>query len=181
MSATRTALALAGAHPGAMLPCPGCGASVKGENLARHIERTHGGTPDDELPPRLRIEPDAVTLRRRLGLGHRRVALPAQVEVGGMERGRPSAGMTSYADDHNVPYDRVPAGTYLRLSGGGRITVGCRTSTDLRRHWVGWSGGRRRQHLHLRLDAPQFVRLQYALAEQGALTLRDAIGDATLA
>ena len=163
MSAARTALALAAAHPGAMLPCPGCGASVRGENLARHIERTHGGAPDDELPSRLRIEPGAATLRRRFGLGRRRVALPARVEVGGMERGRPSAGMTSYADEYNVPYDRVPAG----ISGGGRITIGCRTSTDIRRHWTGWGGGRRRQHVHIRLDPPQFVRLQYALAEQG--------------
>ena len=181
MSATRTALALAAAHPAAMLPCPGCGASVKGENLARHLEKTHGGSPDDGLPSRLRVEPGAVTLRRRFGLGRRRVALPAEVEVGGVTKGRISAGMSSYADDYDVPYDKVPAGTYLRLSGGGRITIGCRTSTDVRRHWAGWGGGRRRQHVHLRLDAPQFVRLQDALAEQGALTLRDAIGDTTLA
>ncbi len=45
MFATRTALALAAAHPAAMLPCPGCGASVKGESLVRHLAKTQGGSP----------------------------------------------------------------------------------------------------------------------------------------
>jgi hypothetical protein len=174
VSATRTALA--DSHPAAMLPCPGCGASVRGENLARHLETTHGGSPDGGLPSRLRVEPGAVTLRRRFGLGRRRAALPAEVEVGGVAKGRISAEISSYADEYDGPYDKVPAGTYLRLAGGGSITIGCRTSTDIRRHWAGWSGGRRRQHVHLRLDASQFVRLQYARA----LALRDARSDTTL-
>jgi hypothetical protein len=176
MPATSAAPALAAAHPAAMLPCPVCAASVKGENLAGHLGKQHGGDGAAALPPRLRVEPGSITLRRRFGLGRRRVALPARVEVGGLKKGRVSAGMTGYADDYNVPYDSVPAGTYLRLTNGGSITIGCRTSTDVRRHWTGWTQGRRRQTAHLRLDAPAFVRVQYALAEQGVLTLRDTDG-----
>jgi len=37
------ALALASEHPQASLPCPACAASVKGVNLASHLERTHAG------------------------------------------------------------------------------------------------------------------------------------------
>lgn len=156
-----------------MQPCPVCAASVKGENLPRHLEKTHPGSPDTApLPGRLRIEPGAVILRRRFGIGQRRVSLPATVEIGGLTKSRPSAGMTSYADDFNVPHDDVAAGTYLRLSSNGSIVISCRQSTSVRKHWTGWTPGPRRRRAHLRLDAPTFVALQYALAAQGALTLR---------
>lgn len=179
MPATRAALELAARHPSAMLPCPACAAGVKAENLARHLDRTRPGSPvgGSALPSRLRVEPGAVTLRRRFLRGHRRVTLPAKVEVGGSVKGRISAGMTSCADDYNVPYDDVRSGTYLRLSDGASITIACRTSTDVRRHWTGWTSGRARRRAHLRLDAPDFVRLQYALAGLGVLTLRDGAAD----
>jgi hypothetical protein len=148
---------------------------VRGENLARHLERTHpGGGGEAPWPSRLRVEPGRITVRGRLGLTRRRVTLPAAAEIGGMSKGRPSAGMTSYADEFNVPHDRVPDGVYLRLTNGGSVTIACRTGTGVRRHWTGWTPGRRRQHAQIRLDAPAFVRLQYALAEQGVLTPRDA-------
>jgi hypothetical protein len=120
-----------GQPPSAMLPCPACAASVKAENLARHLDKTHPESPGGTaaLPSRLRVESGAVTLRRRFALGHRRVTLPAEVEVGSLVKGRISAGMTSYADGYNVPHDDVRSGTYLRLSNGGSITIACRTST----------------------------------------------------
>jgi hypothetical protein len=101
---------------------PGLCRQRKGENLARHLDRTHPDASGDTaaLPSRLRVEPGGVTLRRRFGLGRRRVDLPAQAEVGSLVKGRISAGMTSYADDYNVPYDDVHAGTYLRLSNGAK-------------------------------------------------------------
>jgi hypothetical protein len=113
-----------------------------------------------------------VVLRRRFRLGHRRVTLPARVEIGGLVRSVPSAGMSSYADDFNVPHDDVPAGTYLRLTGGGTIVVACKTSSAVRKHWTGWTPGKRRRGAHIRLDPPAFVTLQCALADSGALTLR---------
>ena len=171
--AVTAALALAGRYPSAFLPCPGCGASVKGENLSRHLDKTHPGLGDsDALPSRLRIEPDAVVVRRRLGFGNRRVTLPATVEIGGLTKSVPSAGMTSYADDYNVPHDDVAAGTYLRLTGNGTtLVVACPQSTAVRKHWTGWTAGPRRGRAHLRLDAPAFVAVQYALADCGILTL----------
>ena len=162
-----------------MVPCPVCAASVNGGNLTRHLEKTHPGSPTDAvaalaaLPGRLRVEPGAVVLRRRFGLGQRRVSLPAKVEIGGLTKSVPSAGMTSYADDFNVPHDDVPAGTYLRLSGDGSIVVSCRQSTAVRKHWTGWTPGPRRRRSHLRLEAPAFVALQYVLAESGSLTRRE--------
>jgi len=128
--AVATAISLAAEHPSALLPCPVCAAGLKGENLERHLHATHGtdaaGAPASrELHPRLRIEPDALVVHRRLGLGRRRVALPATVEIGGLAASVPSAGTTSYADDYNVPYDDddVAAGTYLRLTASG-TTIG---------------------------------------------------------
>lgn len=47
-----TARRLSQSHPHAMLPCPHCGASVRGENLERHLERTHAGAPEPGLPLR---------------------------------------------------------------------------------------------------------------------------------
>lgn len=176
-SALTAALSLAALHPLATFPCPACAASVKAENLARHLEKTHPGQPSGaSLPARLRIEPGRVTLRRRFGLGRRRVALPAEVEIGRLVTSRPSAGTSSYADDYNVPHDEVQAGTYLRLSNGASITIACRTSTGVRKHWAGWTPGKPRRRAHLRLDAPGFVHLQYALATRNTLLLRSFDG-----
>lgn len=40
--AVAAALAIAEAHPDATLPCPVCPSPVRAENLARHVESTHG-------------------------------------------------------------------------------------------------------------------------------------------
>ncbi len=45
------ALALAGAFPHALLPCPLCAASVKGVNLASHLERPHAGAAPESRSP----------------------------------------------------------------------------------------------------------------------------------
>ncbi|KIG18572.1 hypothetical protein DB30_00257 [Enhygromyxa salina] len=43
IQAVATARRLAGAHPQATLPCPGCAASVKAQNLERHLAKLHAG------------------------------------------------------------------------------------------------------------------------------------------
>jgi hypothetical protein len=184
--AVMTAASLAAQHPSALLPCPICAASLKGENLERHLHKTHaegtapvgnGVSPatDQIFHSRLRLEPGTLVLRRRFMLGRRRISLPASVEIGGLTKSVPSAGMTSYADDFNVPHDDVAAGTYLRLSAAGSaVIIGCSQNTAVRKHWSGWKPGPRRRSTHLRLDPPSFVALQYALAESGTLTLRTA-------
>jgi hypothetical protein len=45
VDALATARRLAAARPQAMLPCPVCAASVRGENLARHVDGKHAGVP----------------------------------------------------------------------------------------------------------------------------------------
>src|SRR5690606_11858336 len=42
--------ALADQHPERALPCPHCAASVKGENLAKHIRKVHAADVGDALP-----------------------------------------------------------------------------------------------------------------------------------
>lgn len=48
MSLADTSRRIAKAHPGALLPCPFCASSVKGENLASHITKVHANAP---VPP----------------------------------------------------------------------------------------------------------------------------------
>lgn len=48
MNLVDTARRVAKAHPGALLPCPLCASSVKGENLASHVAKVHADTP---IPP----------------------------------------------------------------------------------------------------------------------------------
>jgi hypothetical protein len=48
MNLVDTARRIAKSHPDALLPCPLCPSSVKGENLASHLTKVHANTP---IPP----------------------------------------------------------------------------------------------------------------------------------
>jgi hypothetical protein len=48
MNLVDTARRIAKSHPGALLPCPFCASSGKGENLAGHLTKVHANAP---LPP----------------------------------------------------------------------------------------------------------------------------------
>ena len=109
---------------------------------------------------------DGIRLRHRLGTGHRYLPLPSAIETGELFSIHPGP---SNSDD---TYESVEshAGSYLRVTHRHRsITVGCPHAAGLRKHWTGWTSGKRRKWWDLDLSAPAFVELQYALAEAGCL------------
>ncbi len=224
---------IAAERPDAMVPCPGCGASLRASNLESHLAKVHPGTGAHSdrvvlrgkdrrivrfglavlvlgaagaggllaagveadsfvvpvgiatavlllffvgfgefgsLPARLIVEQEHVTLRWGLGLRVRRVRRPARVEVGRFVIKRPSP--TAGEDVHTSV--EHPGGTYLNVRRRRRrgIVVVCSTSTELRKHWKGWQQGKKRAGCEIVLDRPDFVALQYALADGGELSLR---------
>ncbi len=180
----QSARGLAAAHPQAMLPCPVCGTGVRGSNLERHLGKSHAGAPSGDAAAawsdqrglsaaRLSADGDELALRGRTGLRTRRLALPAAVEVGGLERSRMTSVGSSYVDDYPGMADATTerAGVYLRL---GSATIGCRSSTDVRKHWTGWKQAGRRRRCDIMLAPADFVALQYLLAARGLLALRAA-------
>lgn len=57
MNLADTARRIAKSHPDALLPCPLCASSVKGENLASHLAKVHAGAePPPGALPRARID-----------------------------------------------------------------------------------------------------------------------------
>lgn len=252
-----TALAVAEARanvwPDERLPCPACAASLKGDNLARHLTEKHPGlvaadpngpsrfggvdrrirrwywiggvallaafgamvvrhtgptgvlsADQQQLPAgeQLRllatspaglvllaalastvivvvahlakvfratvvVDQDEIRLRHRVGTGSVRVGLTdVTVETGTLYE-RHSLHSSGEGGSGTIDVD---FGTYLRLARRRRaITVGCATSTELRKHWSGWTKGPRRKRWDVTLSAPDFVALQYALADQAVL------------
>ena len=113
------------------------------------------------------IAGDRVRLRHSFLL-RRTVKLPCAVEAGGLWGGR-SDGVLP-ASEYNQPSTPIQIGNYVRLHGdGGSIIVVCRTSTQLREHWTGWTQGPKRHVCHLVVDRQAMVALEYALAKRGVL------------
>ncbi len=165
---------LAAAHAEAMLPCPVCAAGVKGSNLGRHLESKHPGANPPQPPFRdrrrvsvaiLNLDQDALHLRTRYGLRRRTATLTDRIETGGLTRHDPRA----YQVNSPPASSTEKAGVYLRV---GAITMGCATSTGLRKHWTGAGQGKKRGRWHITVDPAAFVAIQYALAECGALQVR---------
>ena len=112
---------------------------------------------------RLTVTRKGVVLSHRLGTGRRQVSLPAAVETGTLFIRRNTG-------NHGGGTVEVRSGAYLRIGEGRRsITVGCPHAAGVRKHWVGWTPGKRRKWWDVDLSAPAFVELQYALAEAGCL------------
>lgn len=171
---------LAEAHAAAMLPCPVCAVGVKGSNLGRHLVSKHPGAEPRQPPFRdrrrvtvaaLDLEHDVVHLRTRFGLRRRSAALTDRLATGGLTRQRPDPIMSSYADECPGLAGSITekAGVYLRV---GAITVGCATSTGLRKHWTGAAQGKKRSRSDITVDPADFVAMQYALAACGSLQPR---------
>ena len=98
-----------------------------------------------------------------MGTGRRLVPLPAAVETGTLFIRRDTG------NDGGAAVE-IRSGAYLRIGEGRRsITVGCPHATGVRKHWVGWTAGKRRKWWDVDLSAAAFVELQYALAESGCL------------
>lgn len=161
----------------ARLPCSICAASVDEDNLPAHIAKVHANVAP--LPgwhgkrwglfgASLALDGEAIALKTLLGT--RRVALPCTVELGSLVGERTEAGMASYADEMNVPSETVRKGWYLRL--GGRITIGCRRTNNVKAHWEGWTQGPRRRVPDLVVDRRVLVEIEHALARAGALRPR---------
>ncbi|HEX5062347.1 MAG TPA: hypothetical protein VFV99_23410 [Kofleriaceae bacterium] len=170
---------LADFHPSARLPCPACGVSVNGDNLAKHLAKVHADfsslTPPWRgrgwfglLPASIAFDGDAIVLRR---LGQRRVSLPCKLEVGTLVGTRPDAISANQSVDYNTPGETVRVGRYLRLVGDRSITIGCRSATQFHAHWRREQlidGGRRRS-CHVMLSRPALAAIEYELARRGML------------
>ncbi len=172
---------LARAHPTAKLPCPVCVVTVKAENLDKHLETVNAGIEHAPatawrgkaflglVPCTLSLDGEALVLRR---LGKRRVSLDASIEVGSLVGSRPEAGMSSYADDMNVPHETVRTGSYLRLtSGKTSITIGASDGTQFADHWMRgmWKQGPKRRGCDIRVPRQTLAALEYVLARAGTL------------
>jgi hypothetical protein len=183
MNALAIARDLAARYPAARLPCPACTARLDPANLERHVTKVHAGVvaaperwPGKGLfgiaPCSLSIEADgaAVVLHHWLGLAHRRVAVPCEVEIGRLYGTRVEAG-SSHAADYNVPEVTVRTGTYLRLIAGASITIGCKQAGELRGRWeqAGWRAGKRRGRCDITVGREALIAIEYALAGRGLL------------
>jgi hypothetical protein len=124
------------------------------------------------------VEDDEVVLRHRMGTGTIRLDLAdVAAETGALYQRRSSH---TPGSDHGGAVTEVHAGSYLRLATGRRgITVGCTSSTGLRKHWRGAASGPRRKVWDVTLPAPAYVALQYALADHAVLGAPNAAGAAT--
>jgi hypothetical protein len=124
------------------------------------------------LRARVEVTDRAVILHHRLGTGTTRVALPAHVESGSLIRHVGGSGGDESGSGGDAGYDEH-VGTYLRLGSGlGAITVGCPSSTKVRKHWEGWAPARPRTRWDITLAPAEFVAFQYELAGRGVLLPR---------
>ena len=109
---------LAAAHPDSKLPCPVCANTVKAPNLSSHVEKVHAGATAPPwrgrrwgmFPARLSHADRSIVLSTLLR--RRAVTLPCAVHVGSLVGKQIEAGMSSYADDMNVPMTEVVVGWY---------------------------------------------------------------------
>jgi hypothetical protein len=236
MTTVERARRLAGERPEGRVPCPACGAEVKGANLERHVAKVHGdgggpaaahharwrgpervgsrrllglalvvaagaayytvasGDQDDRVilgagtvlsvaiivwgavawgaplfPGRLRVDGRGAVLRHSFGLGSRRLRSIDRVVLGTAWESRPAG--NSGSDTYESVDVRV--GAYLQLCEGRRaITVHCRTGGSVRSTWSGWEKGAKRKRVDITLDPREFVALQLALWELGAIAPR---------
>ncbi|HMJ74977.1 MAG TPA: hypothetical protein VK507_03340, partial [Iamia sp.] len=121
---------------------------------------------------RVEVADRAVVLHHRLGTGTTRVALPAHVESGSLIRHVGGSGGDETGSGGDPGYDEH-VGTYLRLGTGlGAITVGCPSSTKVRKHWEGWAPAKQRTRWDITLAPAEFVAFQYDLAARGVLLPR---------
>jgi len=172
---------LAHAHRNSKLPCPVCVVTVKAENLDKHLEKVHplverhvatswrGKMLMGLLPCKLVLDRDALVLHR-FGL-KRRVPLSGAIEMGPLYGSRPEAGMSSYADDMNVPHETVRTGSYMRIVGTTAITIGCKHSTQFAEHWNRgmWKRGGRGSSCDVLVERTTLVAIEYLLAQAGRL------------
>lgn len=124
-------------------------------------------------PPRasILVADGAVILRHRLGTGRRRVEGSLTVETGSLVRRVPIGTSGTAGSESSFPSEDEHAGTYLRVSGrNGHVTIGCPSSTRVRKHWSGWTSGPRRRWWDVTVAPAGFVALQYALAAEGAMS-----------
>jgi hypothetical protein len=169
---------LAVAHPRAKLPCPVCGASLKAENLEKHLAKVHSSATVATAtrwrgkgalgiaPCSLVIDGDTLVLSHWLGLARRVVRLPCAIEIGGTVGDRHVAGMSTYHDEMNVPSETVKTGSYVRF---GEITIGCKQDTLFAEHWRGWTRGKRRGGVDITIARGALVAIEYVLAKRGVL------------
>lgn len=120
------------------------------------------------------VDQDELRLRHRVGTGTIRVDLADRaaltVETGTLFERRPLHRGSDGGDGGGGASVEAEVGAYLRLAHGRRaITIGCTNATGLRKHWSGWSGGKRRKVWDVTLPAATYVALQYALADQAVL------------
>lgn len=185
MTLLDTARRIAASHPDAMLPCPLCASSVKGENLRSHLAKTH---PDAAVPPaaipsamivtvpawrgkrgflrlpaRLALAENALVLRGLLA--KKSADLPCEIEAGTITDSRPDALHGSI--EYNTPSVDFDAGTYLRFVGPTEIVVACRAKASR----LGAPRGPKRKRWDIELPREAFVALQYALVERGLLAI----------
>ena len=163
-------LDLAAARPESLLPCPLCGAEVKGRNLHEHVERKHAGQTPPVPPLRGRGPlglPRTLTVNGdRVRCGRREVTLPAPLLAGRWERKR------SYGNPESsnvVSSEIVREGAFLQI---GDLVVLCRRAPGVAKLWTGAAQGKTRRRGHLRLPLPEFTALVYLLADRGDLTPR---------
>jgi hypothetical protein len=155
---------------GAVLHIVGGGATLLGGAIAAVALLAAGVAASGGFRARLTYDGAGLSLRHVLGLGVRRVALPAALETGSVWERSGDAETPSVLS----PGDPRRVGGYLRLhDASGSITVQSR-KTSLAACWEapGLRHGPRRRSSDIRLDAVDFVGLVYLLAERGMLSPR---------
>lgn len=173
---------LATEHPEAIVACPGCDAGVKGENLARHLEKTHPSLEGHTrwrglgwLDGELALEANALVLRRFLRFT-RTVSLPSALAVGPARVSRADVIDTSLGIANPLHHDER-AGTCLHVGGDrGAIVVRCTSGGGARRHWRGWRQAAGTRSWHITLAAGDFAALQHVLASFGMLAIHPSQG-----
>jgi hypothetical protein len=126
----------------------------------------------DRLSARLVFDGESLNLSRSLGLRCRSVSLPAELEVGSAWE----KWSTAYrvGDDYywtNQGDRRV--GGYLRIFSGSKSITVIASNTSVKEFWSpkGLQIGPKRFRGDIKLDAAEFVVLEYLLASRGMLSL----------
>lgn len=125
------------------------------------------------LQARMTLGQESLCLRHSLGLRRRSVLLPAKLEVGAAwEKWRTGqrVGEDVYWTNHG---DRRVGG-YLRIFGGSQSITVITSNTSVKEYWSpkGLRTGPKRFRGDIRLEAHEFVALEYLLARRGMLSVK---------
>jgi hypothetical protein len=120
---------------------------------------------------RLELVGEQLRLRWLFGLGSRAVTLPAKLETGTLLERKTSA---MHTQRNTSEGEAVAVGSYLRLRGGGSITIGVKPAAGLGKRWAqgGWTKAKKTRWVDIEIDRMGLVALEYHLAARRQLMPR---------